>query len=278
MQSSSFYSFVIAGILLVAAPSAQALEITVNGDSADAEEIRQKVDEKRSEVKETVRETQCQTLEKRQTFTVSRLEDRMNRIENRIENRKTRTEEQRKDADNATDEIREESQDRREDVYRNLEDIAETNEQRQAIDTFIQTNEAAVAKRENAINKARDDYRKEMDAIVADYEADVLKPYERYVAAAEGAIDTAISQCQIGTELAKLHADLRKNLSEAGQQFRSERANTTTDAQAQRRDAQQAYRSDVDNALDEYEETLQNALEELQDVLDIDSITITIEL
>lgn len=242
------------------------------------EEIRQNAQGKKEEVKEKVRNKQCETLASREQITLDRLEKRMEMVQQRINERTSEYKERITQNDIAYEQRKENAQKARENMYKEMMGIAITQEQKDAVKQFETSVEVSATKKYTSLDNARSAYRLAQQTTTQEYEEALLKPYEVYMRSVESAMTSAVADCTGEEAIHTTRSTLRTKLRDARDVFRQDMATVKNSVKADSSEAKKVYTSAVSSANETYRTEVKTASDELKEILDIDSITVTVQI
>ena len=242
------------------------------------EEIRQNTQGKKEEVKENVRNKQCETLTSREQTTLNRLEKRMETTQLRINERTSGYKERITQNDIAYEQRKENTQKARENMYKEMMEIATTQEQKDAVKQFEISVEVSATKKYTSLDNARSAYRLAQQTTTQEYEEALLKPYEVYMRSVESAMTSAVADCTGEEAIHSVRSTLRTKLKDARDTFRQDTTTLKNSVKTDLNEEKKVYTSAVSSANETYRAEVETSSDELKKILDIDSITVTVEI
>lgn len=204
--------FVLSSGPVSAAPFFESVKKTAE-DRVEALEARQAdIAEHKEEIKDRITEQFCERFGDTFTKMAERMERAENKLRERHENRKGDWEARFNDRDGKLGELRTEQDARREEWYGKLDDLAETDEQQEAVDTFREAVDAAVDTRREAVDAARDTFRDGIEELSNGREDDFSGLAARYRERVETAVRVAEDACEEGEDMAEIREAFRNAL------------------------------------------------------------------
>jgi hypothetical protein len=287
---TSMYSFL--GIVLFSPLYVSAVTLDVNGETVDVqateetkqqwqdkkEEVQKNAQEKKEEVQKKVRDKQCDMLISRKEVSLNRIENKTKTAQTRMTARESSYDQRVVSSDQRYEARKNSSQQARETLYQELEEMAITQDQKDAVATFETTIEASSDKKYIAIDSARKEYREAQEEAISEKNDAMMAPYTTYYTSVEKAMNSATSSCTGGTEMTSVRTKLRTDLNDARAMFQQDMTEQRSSFRGDLTSAQNEYKEAINKANLTYRSEVSQALSDLEEVLgDISSITITID-
>lgn len=165
----------------------------------------------------------CRTIDTKQANTTNRLNQRVENIEHRLNDRDTKLDDHFATIDTRRSANRATWEDRRDDRYTKLLTLADTDGEKQAVDTYESTIETAVKKRQSAVDAAVATFRSGLDQSVEKRETGVLAATDRFSASVDSAFSEAKAHCRDDTvSLTTIRAEFRSDIRTAKAQLKAD--------------------------------------------------------
>lgn len=280
------------GLILFSPLYVSAVTLDINGETVDIkateetkqqrqdkkEEAQKNAQEKKEEVQKKVRDKQCEIFASRKEASLNRIQNRIKTVETRMTSRVSSYEQRVINSDQSYEARKNSSQQARETLYQELEGIAVTQEQKTAVATFETTVEASSDKKYVAMDNARKEYREIQEKAISEQNDAMMVQYTTYSASVESAMNSSISSCTGGAEMASVRTELRTDLNDARAMFQQDMTERRSSPRGDLTSAQNEYKEVINKANLTYRSEVSQALSDLEEVLgDISSIAITID-
>ncbi len=263
-QTHSKYVFpavvAVFGLIAVSASAAPLFDRTKNAPedrAAMKEDMRATVDERKEEVKDRISEQFCERFGETFAKMAERMTEAENRLRERHENHAGEWEGRWNDQDGKLGELRTEQDARREEWYGKLDDLAETDEEREAVGVFRDAVDTAVDARRDAVDAAREAFQDAVEALSDDRQDDRDTLAARYREQVKAAVATAEAACENGDDMGEIRTQFRNALQSAH------------GALGEERDGSNGLGEEISKLAGIRNEAIRVAMEDFHDALDV---------
>jgi len=188
--------------------------------ASKSQDIREKIASTSAAAKNA---TICDNLEKWVVKTDQVLTDRETKIDEKQTERLEKLNEKRDNRDQKLEQFRTFWEEQWDKHFTALEEKASTSEQKQALVDFKEAVKDALASRQAAVDSAINQFRTDLDKLIADRKTAIETARNAYLNAYNAAVQTAKDSCTNGSDPAQIKETLKAALKAARDKFNSDR-------------------------------------------------------
>jgi len=222
--------------------------------------------ERMEEMKGRMQEAFCNRFTETASSIGSGMASARRNFEERAGERGGQMDEGRDSRDSKLEDSRSDADAKRSEMYARLEEQADTDAKKEAIEDFQKTVEEAVDDRRDAVNAALTAFRAGVDTLLASRKDDMQSAADTFAAAMKSALEKAKSDCEAGTAPATVRSNFQAALTAAHKALQTDRAEsdkirTEIQALADTRHAA------IEKAMSDFKATVEAAAKELREAM-----------